>query len=104
MAEFVVVLGINTWGAVKHGYWPWPATIVRSCLGIIILDFVSLASPEFAVILGAGLLLGLLLGNLQAAHGSKVGAVFGAVPPQNVKWDVLTIPGMTQPNRIGNDQ
>jgi hypothetical protein len=91
-AEFFIVIAINTWGAIRHGYWPWPATMVRCCLAIAILNFLSLITPELAVVLSAGFLLALLLTNLQAA-GGKITDIFGAVPPAGVQYDVLTIPG-----------
>lgn len=95
-AEFFTVVAINTWGAIRHGYWPWAPTMVNCCLGIAILNFISLIDDSLAVVLSSGLLLGLILANLQSNPSQKVTDIFGAVPPPNFPFDVLTIPGMSQ--------
>lgn len=97
-AEFFIVVAINAWGAMQNGYAPWPPTIVMMCLAIAILLFVSILDARLSEILGIGLLLGLILMNLQSAFSkgedSRISKVFGAVPPDDMlaQYDVLRMP------------
>lgn len=87
--EFFIAIGISSWGAIKQGYMPWPPTIVGSALAMAILSMLEAVSPELSVLLGAGFLLALLVGQMQGAEGA-IAQTFAALP-QNSGYDVLQI-------------
>lgn len=59
--EYILALGFTSWFAIKHGYWPWPTTVVKLSLSFGVFGLVAMAAPEFAVALTGGTLLGLFL-------------------------------------------
>lgn len=61
IGEYIIALGVSSWGAIKAQQAPWPPTVVRTGLAFAILGTVGLASPELAATLGAGFLLAQLL-------------------------------------------
>lgn len=60
-SEYLISMGIVSWGAIKKGYYPWPPSIVYASIAYSLLSFVSLADERIANLLGAGLLLAQLL-------------------------------------------
>lgn len=76
--EYLTAVGITSWGALKKKKVPWPGSVVRSGIGFGMLGVVAMGAPEFAVVIGAGMLLGLLVGTLNSANWAK----FAAVPPE----------------------
>lgn len=81
-AEYVLAVGINSWGAIRSGFVPWPAAIVRSGLAFGLLGLLATGAPELATILGGGFLLAALI-NAASAQGTsgKWTKTFGALPP-----------------------
>lgn len=87
-AEYVVAVGISSYGAIRAGFVPWPGAIVKIGLGFGLLGLLATASPELAVMLGGGFLLADLLivatpsgsGNALDSSG-KWSKQFGALPP-----------------------
>lgn len=76
--EFVILIGVASWGALKKGYYPWPATIVKTALFVSLLGLVAAASSELAATLGAGF----IVANLVRMYGS--GATYmGGIPTDN---------------------
>jgi hypothetical protein len=61
IGEYVIALGVASWGAIKAQQAPWPPTVVKSSLAFGILGIAALGSPELAATLGAGFLLAQLL-------------------------------------------
>jgi hypothetical protein len=98
--EFFIAIGINSWGAIKQGYAPWPPTIIASCIAMAILSLSSAIDEKLAVLLGAGFLAAsvMAVAQTQAGSGSQTanGAAqkwtntFGAVPP-STQYDVLQV-------------
>jgi hypothetical protein len=96
--EFFIAVGINSWGALKQGYAPWPPVIVASAIAMAILSMASAIDDRLAVALGTGFLLASIISvaSTQSGSGSSSGAtgkwngVFGALP-QNVQYDVLKL-------------
>lgn len=97
--EFFIAIGINSWGALKQGYAPWPPVIVASAIAMAILSMASALDDQLAVLLGAGFLLASIMsvaatqagaGGTAGAAASKWSGTFGAVP-QNVQYDVLKL-------------
>lgn len=99
--EFFIAIGINSWGALKQGYAPWPPVIVASAIAMAILSMASALDDKLAVMLGTGF----LLASIMAVAATQAGAsgaggtaakkwtgTFGAVP-QNVQYDVLKLKG-----------
>ena len=78
LGEYITAVGITSWGAIKKKKVPWPGTVVRSGVGFSLLGVVAMGAPEFAVVIGAGMLLGLLVGTLNNSGWTK----FAAVPPE----------------------
>lgn len=84
-AEYVIAVSLSSWGAIREGFVPWPAGIVRIGLGFGLLGLLATAAPELAVMLGGGFLLADLL-KLASPGGSlddqgKWTKTFGALPP-----------------------
>lgn len=77
--EFCVALAINSWGAIKQGYAPWPGSVMRSAAAFGILGVAAIAAPDLATLLGAGFLLALLVKALPTG-------TWGAVPPTDTKY------------------
>jgi len=59
--ELMGSIGISSWAYLKNGYYPWPPTIMRTCLAYAMLAFLGLISAEFAGVVGGGLLLAQLV-------------------------------------------
>ena len=91
-AEFVVSLGVNSWGAFKQKDAPWPATVILSGVAFGVLGIVALAAPELATTLGGGFLLASLLklAGAQPLGNSHWTNAFGAVPPKDPPFTVIT--------------
>jgi hypothetical protein len=95
--EFFIAIGINSWGALKQGYAPWPPVIVASAIAMAILSMASAIDDKLAVMLGTGFLIASIIsvassqggGDSTGAKG-KWNGVFGALP-QNVQYDVLKL-------------
>lgn len=105
--EFLVLLGIASWGALKKGYYPWPPTIVKTALFVSLLGILSAASSELAATLGAGF----IVANLVRMYGSgktymgglptdNTGAVTGegGLAPLSFKANTTTAPGSGGPS------
>lgn len=94
--EFFIAIGINSWGAIKQGYAPWPPTIIASCIAMGILSLSSAIDERLAVLLGAGFLVASIMAIAQQQSGSQTGGsaaskwtgTFGATPPSGT-YDVL---------------
>jgi hypothetical protein len=101
-AEYVLAVGISSWGAIRSGFVPWPAGVVKIGLGFGLLGLLATAAPELAVMLGGGFLLADLLivatpgsGNALDSSG-KWNKQFGALPPPPAAggdYYSLTFPG-----------
>lgn len=88
-AEYVLAVGISSWGAVKAGFVPWPAAVIKIGIGFGMLGLLAAASPELAVMLGGGFLLADVL---KVAEGSGGWAkTFGAVPPPPTSGDYYSL-------------
>jgi hypothetical protein len=108
--EFFIAIGINSWGAIKGGYAPWPPTIIASCIAMAILSLSSVIDERLAVLLGAGFLMASVMAVAQQQAGSgtstagqaaaKWSGTFGAIPPSG-NWDVLGLNSTTN-NQQGN--
>lgn len=82
-AEFVILVGIASWAALRKQYYPWPPTIVKTALFTSLLGIISAASEEFAATLGAGF----ILANLVKMYSS--GATYmGGLPVDSAGADV----------------
>lgn len=105
--EFLVLLGVASWGALRKGYWPWPPTIIKTALFVSLLGILSAGSPELAAALGAGF----IVANLVKMYGSgttymggiptdNTGAVAGAggMQPLSFKANTTTAPGSGGPS------
>jgi Na+/glutamate symporter len=94
--EFFIAVGINSWGALKEGYAPWPPVIVTSAIAMAILSMSSAIDERLAVALGTGFLVASIISVATSQGGSTSGAAgkwsgtFGALP-QNVQYDVLKL-------------
>lgn len=75
LGEYLVATAVSSWGALKQKKVPWPGTIVHAGIGFGCLGLVAMATPELAMVLGAGILLALLL---KVNWASK----YGATPPE----------------------
>lgn len=84
--EFVLCVGITSWGALKKGYAPWPPNIIYSTIAIGILSTLANFNEKLAVTLGLGFLLALIVGT---ATGGKVADTFAALPPPG--YDALSL-------------
>lgn len=87
-AEYVLAVAISSYGAVRSGFVPWPAAIVKIGLGFGLLGLLATAAPELAVMLGGGFLLADLIkladpggGTAALSSQGKWTKAFGAVPP-----------------------
>lgn len=82
-AEYVLAVGINSWGAIKAGFVPWPSAIMRTGLAYGLLGLLATGAPELAAALGGGFLLAAAV-NAASAQGSsgKWSKTFGALPPK----------------------
>jgi hypothetical protein len=106
--EFFISIGINSWGAMKQGYAPWPPTIIASCIAMAILSLSSAVDERLAVLLGAGFLAASIMAIAQQQSGSQTGAnaaskwtgTFGAIPP-STQYDVLQVGSMAQQQQGG---
>lgn len=96
--EFFIAIGINSWGALKQGYAPWPPVIVTSAIAMAILSMTSAIDDRLAVLLGTGFLLACLVTQLNAQ--GKFADTFGALP-QNVSYDVLKLNSAGTANSAG---
>lgn len=76
--EFMILIGIASWGALKKGYYPWPPTIVKTALFVSLLGIISAASSELAATLGAGF----IVANLVRMYG-KGATYMGGLPTDN---------------------
>jgi hypothetical protein len=76
--EFLILIGVASWGALKRGYYPWPPTIVRTALFVSLLGILSAASSELAATLGAGF----IVANLVRMYGGKT-SYMGGLPTDN---------------------
>lgn len=97
--EFFIASGINSWGALKGGYAPWPPTIIASAIAMAILSMTSAIDEKLSVLLGTGFLLASIISVAQSQSGNtnssgKWASTFGAVPPAGT-YDVLKIGGST---------
>lgn len=78
-AEYVLAVGVSSYGAIRSGFVPWPAAVVRIGIGFGLLGLLATGAPELAVMLGGGFLLADLL--TLADTSSKWSKTFGALPP-----------------------
>jgi len=76
--EFLILIGIASWGALKKGYYPWPPTIVKTALFVSLMGILSAASPDLAATLGAGF----IVANLVRMYG-KGATYMGGLPTDN---------------------
>lgn len=74
--EFVIAVGINSWGAIKQGFVPWSGTVTRCGIAFGIIGVTAQFVPQLAVWLGGGFLLASIIAIAQGGWG-----IFGAVPP-----------------------
>lgn len=63
--EAVVAMAFVCWRNIKGGYAPLPNQIVLSGISFAVIGVVAYAAPELAALLGGGLLLALLIKDLQ---------------------------------------
>jgi hypothetical protein len=82
-AEFIISVGVNSWGAIQQSQVPWPGTITRIGVAFGILGVVSMWDEQIAELLGGAFLLASLV-NLASQQGTtgKWTKAFGAVPPK----------------------
>jgi hypothetical protein len=80
-AQYVLAVGISSYGAIRSGFVPWPAAIVKIGLGFGLLGLLSTGAPELAVMLGGGFLLADLLKLADPTQGGGWQKNFGALPP-----------------------
>ena len=106
--EFFIAIGINSWGALKQGYAPWPPVIVTSAIAMAILSMASAIDDKLAVMLGTGFLMASIISVAATQSGAstdgatgKWTGVFGALP-QNVQYDVLKLNSATAPGGTPN--
>ena len=80
-AQYVLAVGISSYGAIRSGFVPWPAAIVKIGLGFGLLGLLATGAPELAVMLGGGFLLADLIKLADPAAGGGWQKTFGAIPP-----------------------
>lgn len=81
-AEYILAVGINSYGAIKAGFVPWPSSIIRTGLAYGLLGLLATGAPELATILGGGFLLAALVNAASAQSTTgKWSKAFGALPP-----------------------
>lgn len=96
--EFMLATAINSWGAIKQGYAPWPPVIVASAIAMAVLSLVSAIDDRLAALLGAGFIMASLMaaasGGTNSSNGTaqSFSGIFGAIP-QNVSYDTLKLGG-----------
>lgn len=101
--EWLIAIGITSWGAIKQGYAPWPPNVVLSTIAMIILSMLEVVDERLSALLGAGFLLALLVNAAQGGQGS-IAQTFAALP-QQVGYDVLQIGSSSNVNGAnGNGQ
>lgn len=83
VVEASVSAGINMWGALRKGYWPWPATFIRTGIAFALLLVLSLASEEMAALLGGAFLLAQILKTPTNSQGEFL--FTGALPQEGTK-------------------
>jgi hypothetical protein len=71
---FILAIGIESWMAIRQKYVPFPAWLVRTGVGFVVISFVGMASIEFAGVLALGYLVTDLIrllsgGNFNAEYG-----------------------------------
>lgn len=104
--EFLILIGIASWGALKKSYYPWPPTLVKTALFVSLLGVLSAASSDLAATLGAGFIVANLvrmygkgttyMGGLPTDNaGGVVGA--GGLAPLSFKANTDTAPGSGGP-------
>jgi hypothetical protein len=81
-AEYLLAIGVTSYGALRSGFVPWPASIVRTGLGFGLLGLLATGAPELAVLLGGGFLLADILKLADPSQGGGWAKTFGAVPPK----------------------
>lgn len=89
--EFFIATGINSWGAMKAGYAPWPPVIVYSSLAMAICSMAAVIDERLAVWLGTGFLLASIVhvaGLVDSGGSGKWNGTFGAVPT-GIGYDIL---------------
>jgi hypothetical protein len=74
-AEYVIAISFVSWGAVKHGFWPWPPTLVKISAAFLIFGVLSMAAPEISAALSAGMLLALFLKTYQNGLSNYRGGI-----------------------------
>lgn len=89
-AEFAVSVSILGWGAVKQGFWPWPASVARSAFAFAVLSLIGLFDDRIAAVLGAGFLLAQVLRAPVDAQGNFK---FTGGVPQGLAYGLLAVPG-----------
>lgn len=90
-AEYILAVGISSYGAVKSGFVPWPAAVIRIGIGFGLLGLLAAASPELAVMLGGGFLLADVLKLADPSGGGGWAKTFGAVPPPPTNGDYYSL-------------
>ena len=81
--EFVLALGFVSWAAIKHGFWPWPPTIVRLGVGFAVLGLIAQVDEGVAATLGAGFLLAAFMRQYQKGVKDYQGGVVDIGPAPN---------------------
>lgn len=89
-AEFVASVAIISWGAVKEGFFPWPASVARAAFAFAVLSLLGLLNDRLAALLGAGFLLAQILKSPVDANGNFR---FTGGIPQGLAYGLLTVPG-----------
>lgn len=81
-AEYLLALGINSYGAIKAGFVPWPAGLIKTGIAFGLLGLLAAGAPELATTLGGGFLLAAVLkAATDQGTSGKWTKTFGAVPP-----------------------
>lgn len=89
--EFFIACGINSWGALKSGYAPWPPVIVYSSLAMAICSMAAVIDERLAVWLGTGFLVASIVhvaGIADPGGNGKWTGTFGAIPT-GVSYDII---------------
>lgn len=90
VAEFAISVSLLSWGAVKEGFWPWPASVARAAFAFAVLSLLAMVNDRFAALLGAGFLLAQVLKSPVDANGNFR---FTGGIPQGMAYGLLTVPG-----------
>lgn len=100
IGEYIVALGVSSWGAIRQQQAPWPPTVIRTSLAFGILGIAALGSPELAATLGAGFLIAQLVKilNKQPPYTGGVPEV-GGMDPNDQKRRV-SLPNASGPRVV----